>query len=209
MHEKADRTGTQGRPGPGIAQCRRLQNPENLDSKSGDALVNLKSEDVRKILELIDALDYDEVKLEMEDLKLEIRKTYIPPVEHSGHHQQYSEPRNASIPQIRTTQPVSAAEQATNAVVAPREVPEGCIAIRAPSVGTFYRAPSPEQPPFVEVGARVETVDTVGLVEVMKLFNSVHPDASGTILEIWVANGELVEFGQVLMTLKPDESSID
>jgi acetyl-CoA carboxylase biotin carboxyl carrier protein len=73
--------------------------------------------------------------------------------------------------------------------------------VASPSVGLFWRAPSPSSPPFVEVGARVSAGDTVGIVEVMKLMNHVVAPVAGTVTAIHVANGDMVEFGQPLVVV--------
>ncbi|MGE3065187.1 MAG: acetyl-CoA carboxylase biotin carboxyl carrier protein [Hyphomicrobiaceae bacterium] len=74
--------------------------------------------------------------------------------------------------------------------------------VRSPTLGTFYRAPSPGAPPFVNVGDRIEVGKPVGLVEVMKLFNTIESDVSGTVVELHAENGQLVEFDQPLMTIR-------
>jgi len=71
-------------------------------------------------------------------------------------------------------------------------------------VGTFYRAPAPDEPPYVEVGDRVRVGQTVCIVEAMKLMNELESEVSGTIVEILIENADPVEFGQVLMRVKPD-----
>jgi biotin carboxyl carrier protein len=71
-------------------------------------------------------------------------------------------------------------------------------------VGKFYIAPSPADPPYVQVGARVDVGATVGLVEVMKVFTSIKTEIAGTIEQILVSNGEFVEFGQPLFLMRPD-----
>jgi acetyl-CoA carboxylase biotin carboxyl carrier protein len=76
--------------------------------------------------------------------------------------------------------------------------------IAAPSVGLFWRAPSPSSPPFVEVGARVSAGDTVGIVEVMKLMNHVVAPLAGVVTAVHVDNGAMVEFGQPLVVVDPE-----
>lgn len=71
--------------------------------------------------------------------------------------------------------------------------------ITSPMVGTFYKAPSPDAKPFVEVGSVVATGDVVCIIEAMKLMNEIESEVSGKIVEICVENGQAVEFGQVLM----------
>jgi acetyl-CoA carboxylase biotin carboxyl carrier protein len=76
--------------------------------------------------------------------------------------------------------------------------------IISPMVGTFYRAPAPDEPPFVEVGDRIKVNQTVCIIEAMKLMNDIEAEISGQIVEILVQNGEPVEYGQVLMRIDPD-----
>jgi acetyl-CoA carboxylase biotin carboxyl carrier protein len=82
-------------------------------------------------------------------------------------------------------------------------IPDGLVAIAAPLPGTFYRAPQPGAPPFVEVGAAVGPDTVVGIVETMKLMNPVHAGVSGTITAIVVTNAEGVENGATLMHVTP------
>jgi acetyl-CoA carboxylase biotin carboxyl carrier protein len=71
-------------------------------------------------------------------------------------------------------------------------------------VGTFYRSPAPDEPPFVNVGDRVSTGQTVCIIEAMKLMNELEAEVSGEIVEILVNNSEPVEFGQALMLVRPN-----
>ena len=88
---------------------------------------------------------------------------------------------------------------------APRAAVDGNndAAIVSPMLGTFYRAPAPGAPPFVDVGARVEPDTIVCIIEVMKMMNSVHAGLSGTIAEVYVENGEPVEYGAPLFRVEP------
>jgi len=70
-------------------------------------------------------------------------------------------------------------------------------------VGTFYRSPAPDEPPFVDVGDRIRPGQTVCIIEAMKLMNELEAEVSGEIVEILVPNGEPVEYGQVLMRVNP------
>jgi acetyl-CoA carboxylase biotin carboxyl carrier protein len=78
------------------------------------------------------------------------------------------------------------------------------VEISSPMVGTFYRAPAPNEPPFVEVGDRVRAGQTVCIIEAMKLMNEIESEVSGQIIEILVPNGEPIEYGQSLMRINPD-----
>jgi acetyl-CoA carboxylase biotin carboxyl carrier protein len=79
---------------------------------------------------------------------------------------------------------------------------EGLVPIASPMVGTFYRAPSPEAPPFVEIGDEVELGKVVCIIEAMKLFNEIEAEVRGKIVKIMVENGQPVEYGQKLMMIK-------
>lgn len=76
------------------------------------------------------------------------------------------------------------------------------VEVRAPMLGMFYRSPTPGEAPFVEVGQLVSGNDSIGLIEVMKLFNQVHAGAAGRIIEIPVEDGSLVEYDQVIATIE-------
>ncbi|WP_448626083.1 acetyl-CoA carboxylase biotin carboxyl carrier protein [Geodermatophilus sp. URMC 64] len=102
-------------------------------------------------------------------------------------------PRPAPAPQPGTHGPADAAP----------EVPEGLSAVRAPLVGTFYAAPSPDADPFVREGDEVEVGQTLAIVEAMKLMNPILAEEPGVVAEILVGNAGSVEYDQVLMLLRP------
>ncbi|MCA8979225.1 MAG: acetyl-CoA carboxylase biotin carboxyl carrier protein [Planctomycetes bacterium] len=85
---------------------------------------------------------------------------------------------------------------------APSGPPPGTVQITSPMVGTFYRTPSPESPPFVDVGSRVDAETVVCIVEAMKVMNEIQAEVTGEVVQILVENGEPVEFGQPLMLVK-------
>jgi acetyl-CoA carboxylase biotin carboxyl carrier protein len=78
------------------------------------------------------------------------------------------------------------------------------VAIKSPMVGTFYRSPAPNEPPFVEVGDRIRVGQTICIIEAMKLMNEIEAEVSGQVMEILVANGNPVEFDQILLRINPD-----
>lgn len=104
-------------------------------------------------------------------------------------------PRAAGVP---------AATPAAQAVAAPKQEDASLVAIRAPMSGTFYRAPAPNAPAFVEVGSKVSPSDTVCIVEVMKLFNTIAAGVSGTVVEIAAANEQSVVTGQPVIWIRPN-----
>ncbi|WP_050564801.1 acetyl-CoA carboxylase biotin carboxyl carrier protein [Salinispora arenicola] len=108
--------------------------------------------------------------------------------------------------------PVAAAiapAAATNAVAvaAAPAAGDAVAAVRAPLLGTFYRAPAPEAPPFVALGDRVEVGQQIGIVESMKLMNPVESDVAGEVVEVVVADGTPVEYDQVLLMVATDRAA--
>ena len=103
---------------------------------------------------------------------------------------------------IRTPVPATAAHPKDVGNI----VPEGMVTVRSPMLGIFYRAPSPGKKPFVDVGQQVKATDTVCLLEVMKLFNSVTAGVDGTIAQILVENGELVQYEQTIILIQPTKA---
>jgi acetyl-CoA carboxylase biotin carboxyl carrier protein len=81
--------------------------------------------------------------------------------------------------------------------------PQGLEEIKSPMVGTFYSAPSPDSEPYVEVGLEVEPDTVVCIIEAMKVMNEIKAQIAGTVTGIMVANGQAVEYGEVLFTVKP------
>lgn len=157
---------------------------------------SLTNDDVTQILRLIDELPDGELTLGKGGFTLSFRKGQA-----------------AAAPAAPQLQPVRAAAAAPAAAapimtavlpdpLAPAAV-EG-VGIRAAMLGRFYRASSPGEAPFVEVGSKVRAGDTVCVIEVMKLFNSVSADISGTVIAIHVDNDSMVEFDQLLISIQPD-----
>jgi acetyl-CoA carboxylase biotin carboxyl carrier protein len=161
--------------------------------------MTLTHQDVREILSMIDASEHlNEIELVMGGFRLHVVRNGA-----SGSMVQRAGPVAApqSAPAIAAPVPAAAAVSGGAAAEA---VPAGIVAIRAPMLGTFYRAPAPNERPFVEVGQRVKASDTVCMIEVMKLFNSIAAGVDGTIVKISADNAAMVEFNQVLIHVKPD-----
>lgn len=145
--------------------------------------------EIDDILKLIDGSDFTELKLEMGDLKLELRK---------GPVAQPFLPASRDAGGTPTPQPAPPA-----AVPAPIIASGGGSEIPAPLLGTFWHAPRPGADPFVKPGDQVAADTVIGIIEVMKLMNSVPAGIAGTVLEITAPNGELVEHGQCLIRIQP------
>jgi len=90
-----------------------------------------------------------------------------------------------------------------NEVAAGVQTGSELVAVRAPMLGTFYRAPGPGEPPYVEPGELVEADDPIGLIDVMKLFSQIPAGVAGRVVEIVAQNGALVEHGQPLVLIEP------
>jgi acetyl-CoA carboxylase biotin carboxyl carrier protein len=156
--------------------------------------MDLTHDDVKKILEIIDGAEHlDEVELEFTGFHLHVRRG-------NAGAESPGAPAISAAParQIETPQP--SAPPGTRAEPA---LADGEIAVRAPMLGTFYRASAPGQSPFVEPGQHVKADDTLCLIEVMKLFNSIRAGVDGVVRSILAENGSLVEYNQVLFVIAP------
>jgi acetyl-CoA carboxylase biotin carboxyl carrier protein len=156
--------------------------------------MQLDHSQLRELIALLGDSDIQELKLEGDDFRLELRRN-LP----------------ASQPQVvMQAAPAAMAPVAPAAAAAASAAPPAAPAVRgdlveitAPMVATFYRAPSPGDPAFVELGARINVGQTICILEAMKLMNELESEVSGEVVEILVENGTPVEFGQVLMRVKP------
>lgn len=136
----------------------------------------LNDDDVREILRLIDESELDELRIETDGLSLHVLRGGA-----------VAEPQPEPEPERETAPPPAA----------------DALTIDAPTIGVFYRAPAPGEPPFVEVGSRVAPDTIVCIIEVMKMMNSVTAGIAGTIAEIHVENAAPVEYGQPLFRVQP------
>lgn len=166
--------------------------------------MELSEDDVLHILKLIDESKFDYFQLEVGELKITVSKG--DPIPISGTTQPASvsvspspAPAHAAAPKAAPAAAAATAAPSTK----PAAIPEGMLPITAPLLGTFYVAPEPGAPPFVKVGQQITEDTTVGLIEVMKVFNSVRAAVKGTVVEVVAQNGQFVEFGQALFIVKP------
>ena len=160
--------------------------------------------DFNQLKELLGAIaetDITELILKNDDFELTVRKnkTYIPPPNPAETPD--PSPRVPPPPPQPPTdlQPVPPATQ----VSPPSPVEKKWVEISSPMVGTFYSAPGPDEPPFVKIGDRIGTGQTVCIIEAMKLMNEIEAEVCGEVMEVAVKNGESVEFGQTLMWINP------
>jgi acetyl-CoA carboxylase biotin carboxyl carrier protein len=159
----------------------------------------LSHTDVRRILEILDSAEHlESLDVTVGEFELHARKPGA---------SSFTRERAPQTAPNRSAEPSQALASApADAAAAPEplaEVPAGLVAVRSPMVGTFYLRPSPDQPPFVTVGSAVQAGDTVCLVEVMKMFNTVKADVAGTVERILIDTGKPVQHDQIVMLIKP------
>jgi len=183
-------------------------------------VAELSENDVLRILELVDQSSFDYFQLTLGDLHLTVSKTGLPPTAAAPSPAAPPPPASAAPaaaapaappPAATATPPApsappAAAASATASASGAGSASEGLVPVPAPMVGTFYVAPAPDAPPFVELGARVEADVTVGLVEAMKVFTSVLAGTRGVIAERLVENAQFVEYGQPLFLVRPESA---
>jgi acetyl-CoA carboxylase biotin carboxyl carrier protein len=145
--------------------------------------MSLTAADVAEIMRLVEQSGFDELNLEINGTKISLR-------------------RGSPAPLAPAVQPAAPAPKAALVPTPPAAADPDVEDLPAPLLGTFYRAPKPGAPAFVEVGAQVTEDSIVGIIEVMKLMNTVRAAMRGTVTEIIAADGALVEFGATLMRVR-------
>jgi acetyl-CoA carboxylase biotin carboxyl carrier protein len=159
--------------------------------------MNLDLEELAAIIEQLDKTEFTDFRYEQGDLRLHVRR--------GGHFEE----QPAAQPAATVAAAPGAAPSVAAAPVAapaagldPNNLPAGHVAITSPMLGTYYGAPKPGEPRFAAVGDIVDIDSVLCIVEVMKLMNSVTAGSAGEIAAVFVADGDLVEFGQTLFALK-------
>lgn len=175
--------------------------------------------EIRQLLATIAQTDIAEVTLKSDDFELTVRKGV------SNHQLSVAQETPGGVvssgltsvsPTASQTTPTTPPEAATSRDNSPSgttttqsplsvNTPAArLVEVQSPMVGTFYRAPTPGEAAFVEVGDRVRSGQSVCIIEAMKLMNEIEAEVSGQVMEILVQNGEAVEYGQPLMRINPD-----
>ena len=162
--------------------------------------IQLDHEELHRLLAALADSDIQEFRLEGEDFRLEVRRNLPISADLTALN---------SVAAVAETTPQQVSQLKVEASVPsnpPPSVPAAradLVDVTAPMVGTFYRSPAPGEPSFVEVGSRIGVGQTVCILEAMKLMNELESEVSGEVIEILVENGTPVEFGEVLMRVKP------
>lgn len=191
-----------------------MKNSKKSNQKSSDVgyddngnIANAPMEDqdfmrIQNLVQLAKKNDISELTFEYQDYKLTIKRNlsvYTPTIDYNN---------SIPAPAIVAKQPTTVTKETHISVNNPElpssvdsEISKDLHVIKCPIPGTFYRRPSPDKPPFVEVGSTVKTGNTLCIVEAMKLFNNIESDIDGKVVEILVEDGSPVEFDQPLFTL--------
>lgn len=180
--------------------------------------VSLDLNALRELLAAIDQTDIAELTLKSADFELTVRRgvRFDHPLQAGESNRLPRAETSASLealghvgaespekyPFESTASPVQA-QPATSEVLRDSKADRRLVEIISPMVGTFYRAASPDEPPFVEVGDRIRKGQTVCIIEAMKLMNELEAEVGGEVIEILVQNGEPIEYGQLLLRLNP------
>ena len=151
--------------------------------------MTLTAKDVAEILRLLEESSFDNLSLEINGMKLTLQRGS------AAGTQQVRLPTAAPAP---PTAPPPARPKAN-----PPTEP-GLADVPSPLLGVFYRAPKPGEPPFVQPGSKVQPDTVIGIIEVMKLMNSVRASVKGEVAEILAENGALVEYGEILLRVRPE-----
>jgi acetyl-CoA carboxylase biotin carboxyl carrier protein len=154
---------------------------------------------IKKIIKLVEHSDVDEIEIEEEGKKIRVTKNRV---QQGAGPQFYQFPQGpAGYPQVAQAAPAST--PAPSAAEEKAKPEKKYHEIKSPIVGTFYRAPSPDAEPYVEVGQTVKPGDVLCIVEAMKLMNEIESDVAGKVVKVVVENAKPVEYGQVLFLIDP------
>ncbi|HEX2177490.1 MAG TPA: biotin/lipoyl-containing protein [Nocardioidaceae bacterium] len=175
---------------------------------------DLSFAEVGEILQLLQGIDGADVELEWGDLKIHVRRGVgadaaqdVPVAAVRANTGLGVDPDQQSSPvdpaMSAGTPTADSAHEVADEPGPAADIPPHWVPVAAPMVGTFYRAPKPEDPPFVDVGDTVTAGDTVALVEVMKLFTELKAEVAGKVARVDAADSSLVEFNQPLIWIEP------
>jgi len=140
---------------------------------------------IEEMLQLMESRGLVELEMEHQGLRIRLKKA-------------------SSSPGPQLVEYIAGIPQPAAGLAVAKPAEEGKrIVIKSPMVGTFYRSPAPDAPPFIEVGQDIEVGQVVCIIEAMKLMNEIKSEAAGRVVELLVQNGDPVEFGQPLFSIEP------
>ena len=158
--------------------------------------------DIKAIIDLMKKNSISEFELERQDFKIKLKRGAVSPTGEELPTQIYLPPV-AALPSTVAAVPVPAAAAAQISNAVPMVAPSNDVEIKSPMIGTFYRSPSPEAGPYVEIGTEVNPDTVVCIIEAMKVMNEIKAEVKGVISQILVENAKPVEFGQPMFKVRP------
>ncbi|WP_461532565.1 acetyl-CoA carboxylase biotin carboxyl carrier protein [Sinomicrobium sp.] len=158
--------------------------------------------EIQNLIKFVAKSGASEVKLEMDDVKITIRTGTEGHTAETTYIQQVPVAPAVAPQQVQQVAPEAAAPAAPTTETSPSEN-DKYITIKSPIIGTFYRKPSPDKAPFVEVGSTIKQGDVLCVIEAMKLFNEIESEVSGKIVKVLVDDSSPVEFDQPLFLVDP------
>jgi acetyl-CoA carboxylase biotin carboxyl carrier protein len=167
--------------------------PNGAESKLNSS--NMKTSEIRDLIDFISESGLNEVNIETKELKLHVKREPDQRVMKAA----------APVMAMQAPAPVqaSASAPAPKAEKAPAASAK-TVDIKSPMIGTFYRSSNPDTPPFFSVGDKISKGQTVCIIEAMKLFNEIESEVSGTLVKVMIENATPVEYDQVLFVVEPD-----
>lgn len=159
--------------------------------------MELNFNEIRELLTVLQQTDIAEVSIKSSEFELTIRKDRRT----DGSVEPSSQLPPAVV--VPPSAPEPAAPPVTLPAPTPPPKPDRLVEVVSPMVGTFYRAPGPDEPPYVDVGDRIRVGQEVCIIEAMKLMNEIQAEVAGEVVEILAQNGQPVEYGQPLMRVNP------
>lgn len=166
--------------------------------------MELNFSELRELLAALNQTDIAELTLKSDAFELTLRKQRTTDLSAVAPSAGLTSSEPLSSVGIPAPSPATSGSENGESKTGPAPTEANLVDITSPMVGTFYRAPAPDEPPFVEVGDRIQTGQTVCIIEAMKLMNELEAEVSGEVVEILMQNAEPVEFGQVLMRVRPN-----
>jgi len=161
----------------------------------------LDLKELKEILQILEEKEITEFELEEEGMKLRIRKAAASP-----NHSDASAVPPLHVPAVplQAAPPPAAAPPAAPPEAAPAVALPGAVVVKSPIVGTFFRAPDPNSPPFVNVGDRVRVGQVLCIIEAMKLMNEIEAEVAGDVVKVHHESGQPVQYGDPLFTIRPE-----